>query len=159
VLETVQANEAEVSFIEDKATQIGIEGSADNKEALQKQVKQVKDKAQKLKEDAEKLSQYYGNMLAQRSSFNEEIVKAIDFLKQKEHCIPSHEQLPMEEDYINAEQKKLQDLANEIYRTLGPVEEMLDEQKKGYEENDEGIPLDIRDQMDNYEQLRDNVKV
>lgn len=159
VLEVLQQNEPEIAFIEDKAQQIGIEGTSDDINALKNQVQTVKDRAKKLKDDSEKYSQYFGSLLAERGSFNTDLVKTIDFLHQKENQIRSHDQLSMDEESIDAELAKLNQLSNEIYSVLGPAEESLDEQKKRYDENDEGIPLDVKDRMDNYEQLRDQIKV
>ena len=159
VLETLQSKEPELTYIEDKAQQIGIEGSSADVTALQDQVKVIKDKMDKLKTDADKHSQYFGSLIAERNAFNTELAKTNDWLRQKEGLIRPHDQLAIDEDNIDTELSKLNDLTEDIYSTIGPMEEGLEEQKRRYEDNDEGIPLEIQDQIDTFEQLKDRIKV
>ena len=159
ILETLQAKEPELAFIEDKAQQIGIEGTNADILSLQGQVKVIQDKMNKLKTETDKHAQYFGSLVAERNAFNIELNKTIEWLRQREGQIRSHDQLAMDEDSINTELEKLRNLSEEVYGALGPVEEGLEEQKRRYEDNDEGIPLEIQDSMDTFEQLRDRIKV
>ena len=159
VLETVQAKEAEITLLSDRAQQIGIEGTSTDVDTLQNQIKQIMSKAASLKKDAARKSERLQHVIAERHGFEDDLAKTVTFLQQKDAQLRPHNQLGVDVDGIEAELRKLRDIKEEVLGQLQATQEQVDEQKARYDDLDEVLPLEIQDKIDEMNELKEKIQV
>ena len=159
-LETLQSKEAYLSIIEDKAQQIGIEGSTTDKQVLQDQVRAIREKTTELKTEAENNIKKLMKIIAERHNFEKDLEETNAWLKDMEVKVTqSHDQLDIDVESVEASEGKLRELEGEVYGRMEGMQGRIEEQTARYADNDEVMHLELQDKVSDFKTLKDAVKV
>lgn len=155
ITETLQAKESSLAGIEDKGQQISIEGNVNDVKAIQEQLRIIKEKFNSLRDGAAKSGSDLNRVIAERQDFDGDVTKTLQLLKDKEQEIKSHDLLSMDVGSVESELNKISTVRREVENQLQDILERIEEQKARYNELDEAVPLELKDKMDEIEELKD----
>ena len=157
IVDTIYQKEPLFVQLESKAKQIGIEGTASDKQAVQDQVQALRDKAQDLKKRAQKEAEEFQKVLSDRQDFATELTNSTDALEKTDLEIKPQESLPLATEGVETELDKYYDNKHQLVAKVATVHEQCEEQKARYEQLDEAVPLELTEKIDEFENLRESV--
>ena len=159
-LETLHSKQANLSLIEDKAHQIGIEGSTAHRQFLQEQIGTIRDKLAKLTTEAETNIERLEKNIVDRRDFESDLAETSAWLKDMEvKVVQSHDHLGIDPDSVDAGDERLKELRGEVDGRVARMMERVEEQTARYGENDEVMGLELQDKVTEFNQCRDSVQV
>ena len=157
IVDTINQEEPLFVQLESKAKQIGIEGTASDKQAVQGQVQALRGKAEDLKKRAQREAEEFEKVLSDRQDFATELSNSIDALKKADLEIKPQGSLPLATEGVETELDKYYDHKHQLVAKVATMHEQCEEQKTRYVQLDEAMPLELTEQIDEFEILRESV--
>ncbi len=157
VVEEVNQMEPQFVQLENKAAEIGGEGTPSDMQAVQDHVQALRNKAESLKKRAESEAEEFQKVLSDRQDFTTGLFSCIDAMKTADLEIKPQKSLPLDTEGVETELNKYCDQKNQLMARVATMHEQCEEQKARYVELDEAMPLELTEQIEDFENLRENV--
>ena len=159
VVETLASKEPQMVVIEDKAQQIGIEGTPADSRAMREQVAALRVKADNLRRRADREASEFTKVMEERWEFDIELSEHIEWLRHRQEDLDQREVLGLAAESIEKELDQYYDNRHGLFARLQAIHEQVEEQRQHYERLEEAVPLEVQEKMDAFGILRETLLV
>ncbi len=157
VVDEIEQKESQFVQLEKQAEQIGSQGTAGDKQAVQGHVTALRDKAESLKRRAQREAEQFEKVLSDRQDFSSGLSGCTEALKTADLSIQPQTCLPLDTEGVDTELNKYYDHKDQLVAKVATMHEQCEEQKARFTELDEAMPLELAEQIEEFENLREKV--
>ena len=159
MISALQDLDTPLDKLESLSQQIGLEGSPADVKALRDQLQALRDKRDRLKQRAQKEAAQLQTILDARQAFDTSLGDSLERLLQRNSELDSHPLLQLDVESADTALDRHYDDQHGLMAMIQMLQEQIDEQTQKFEAEQEPVPQEFTDRVQEFNRCKDSILV